>query len=58
MRLRNKDKSNPPLPPLEKGGKACPELVEGGGFEWPFAGISVQSFLKDNYHSCNMFSDF
>src|SRR4030066_665545 len=30
---------NPPFskgetfPPLEKGGKACPELVEGGGFE-------------------------
>jgi len=30
---------NPPFskgeimfPPLEKGGKACPELVEGGGF--------------------------
>ena len=25
------------FPPLEKGGKACPELVEGGGFETGFS---------------------
>src|SRR4030065_1631658 len=30
---RNCDENNPPIPPLEKGGKACPELVEGGGFK-------------------------
>src|SRR4030067_2309 len=36
-RLGKDDENHPPIPPLEKGGKACPELVEGGGFERSFS---------------------
>ena len=31
--LNKDDEENPLNPPFSKGGKACPELVEGGGFE-------------------------